>query len=238
MSKKFSLNIPTELSAITLGQYQRFLDILKQNEGSEESDFVKLKMIEIFCDVSLEDASKLPVKDFAPLISHLNSLFNEETPLQRDITIIDSEKKEIRLGFIPNLEEMSMGEYVDLDSFTSDWQQMHKAMSVLYRPMRFKNKDKYLIHEYKASEEYYELMKDLPVTIALGSMVFFYRLGKELATYTMDYLVQQVQKGEVPIPKDLEKNGDGINQFTHLLKEMSEELTMLPNSLSNNVLYG
>ena len=81
-------------------------------------------------------------------------------------------------------------------------------------------------------------MKDAPINVGLGAMVFFYRLGKELAKYTMDSLVQQAQKGEAHIQKDLEKSGVGINQYIHSLKEMSKELTKLPSSLSNNALYG
>jgi len=238
MSKKFSLEVPLDLSAITLRQYQKYLDIIKTNEGAEKSDFVSLKMIEIFCNTSLKNASELPVKDFSPIISHLNGLFQQDTPLVRDITIKGTNNKEVQLGFIPKLEDMSMGEFVDLDTFIVDWKDMHKAMAVLYRPMKFKRKEKYLIHKYKASDEYYELMKDMPVTVALGAMVFFYRLGKELAKYTMDSLVQQAQKGEAHIQKDLEKSGVGINQYIHSLKEMSKELTRLPNSLSNNALYG
>jgi len=238
MTKSFTLNIPKELSSITLRQYQRYLKLAKDNDSEEAKDFLNMKFIEVFCDVSLREAYQIPVSEFNPIIDHINGLFKEDTPLQRDIKIVDTDGTELNLGFIPKLEDMTMGEFVDLDSYIGDWDNMHKAMAVLYRPMKYKSKDKYLIHEYKASEEYHELMKDMPVSIALGAMVFFYRLGKELSKYSMDYLLQQVQKEEAPIRKALEKNGVGINQFTHSLKEMSETLTRLPNSLTNNVLYG
>lgn len=238
MNKKITLEIPTELSSITLGQYQRYLKILDQNEGEEGSDFIALKAIEIFCNVSLKEAYNIPVNQFIPITEHISELFKEETPLQRDLKIIDSDKKELCLGFIPKLEDMTMGEFVDLDNYIADWQKMHKAMAVLYRPMRYRSSKGYLIHEYKASEEYHQLMKDMPVTVALGAMVFFYRLGKELATCMMDYSLRQVEMQEEHILKDLEKSGVGINQFTHSLKEMSEELTKLPNSLFNNALFG
>jgi len=238
MTKSFTLNIPKELSSITLRQYQRYLKLAKDNDSEEAKDFLNMKFIEVFCDVSLREAYQIPVSEFNPIIDHINGLFKEDTPLQRDIKIVDIDGTELNLGFIPKLEDMTMGEFVDLDSYIGDWDNMHKAMAVLYRPMKYKRKDKYLIHDYKASEEYHELMKDMPVSIALGAMVFFYRLGKELSKYSMDYLLQQVQKEEAPIRKALEKNGVGINQFTHSLKEMSETLTRLPNSLTNNVLYG
>ena len=238
MSKKITLEIPTELSSITLGQYQRYLKILDQNEGEEDSDFVNIKGIEIFCNVSLKEAYKVPVSQFKPITTHLSKLFKQKPPLQRDIKIIDVDGTELNLGFIPKLEDMTMGEFVDLDNYITDWQEMHKAMAVLYRPMKYKRKDKYIIHEYKASEEYHELMRDMPVSIAIGAMVFFYRLGKELAKYSMDYLLKQVQTKGTPMQVALEESGVGINQFILSLKEMSENLTRLQNYPINNALFG
>ncbi len=71
-------------------------------------------------------------------------------------------------------------------------------------------------------------MKDAPVNVALGAMVFFYRLGKKLSKYTMDYLLlQQNQKGASMQEKDLERNGDGINQFMLSLEKTYQELMKL-----------
>ena len=38
----------------------------------------------------------------------------------------------VEYGFIPNLDDMSFGEYVDLDTYIGDWQNIHRAMAVLY----------------------------------------------------------------------------------------------------------
>ena len=47
---------------------------------------------------------------------------------------------EVEFGFIPKLDNISLGEFVDLDSYMSDWDNMHKAMAVLYRPVTFRKK--------------------------------------------------------------------------------------------------
>ena len=67
-------------------------------------------------------------------------------------------------------------------------------------------------------------MKDAPINVALGAMVFFYRLGKKLSKYTMDYLQHQQTLQDSKLDKDLEKSGDGISQFTLLLEEKYQEL--------------
>ena len=142
---------------------------------------------------------------------------------------------EVSFGMIPALDEMTFGEYVDLESFISDWSNMHKAMAVLYRPITFNKNGKYLIEDYDGSDKYWEVMKDAPVNVALGAMVFFYRLGKKLSKYTMDYLQHQQTLQDSKSDKDLEKSGDGISQFTHLLEEKYQELIKLQRFHYTNV---
>ena len=49
---QIELSVPTALSDITLGQYQKYLKVLEENEGAD--DFLALKTIEIFCKISLK----------------------------------------------------------------------------------------------------------------------------------------------------------------------------------------
>ena len=76
----------------------------------------------------------------------------------------------------------------------------------------------------------------MPLDVVISSMVFFYSLGKELLGVIPKYLKQQMKKEDMQmLDKHLEKNGGGINQFMHLLKEMSETSIQLPNFHSTNV---
>jgi len=107
----------------------------------------------------------------------------------------------------------------------SDWKSMHKAMAVLFRPIIHKKKQFYLIDEYGGSQRYSEVMKDMPLNVALGAMVFFYRLGEKLPLFTMDYL-REVMKTEALTPQlkqALGENGDGINRYILSLRGMLEE---------------
>ena len=96
-------------------------------------------------------------------------------------------------GFINDIENMSLGEYTDLDTYVTDWNNMHKTMAVLYRPLITRYKDKYTIAEYEGTSEFAEVMKFMPLDVALGSLVFFYRLGNELLQATRQFLVQEVE---------------------------------------------
>ena len=236
MTKSFELNVPTSLNHITLGQYQEYLVLVKDKENVD--DKMMIDTICLFCNIEKEKVLTIAYGDVKEIYVHLMSLFENHTPLIREFTLKDLKDKHVTFAFVPKLEDMTMGEFVDLDHNIKDLDNMHKAMSVLYRPLLFRRKDLYEIKPYLADEEISKAFKFMPLDVALGAMVFFYRLGKELAQYTMDCLLQQAQKEEAPIRKDLEKNGVGINQFTHSLKEMSDTLMRLPNSPFSNAYYG
>lgn len=226
MSKKFTLNIPKELSDIPLHQYQKYLKFMETNKDNEDPEFANLKILETFCGVSLKDAYNLPLAEFSIIISHIIELFKEDTPLQRDFTMTDPNGDSIKFGFIPKLDDITLGEFIDLESYVGDWQQMHKALSVLYRPITFRKGDLYLIDEYNGSDKYSEIMKDAPVNVALGALVFFYRLGNALSDYLIHSLTQQANQDK-ELKTHLEQNGDGINQYTQSLKEISQNLKKL-----------
>lgn len=234
MSQKFTLEVPQELSAIPLKQYQKYLKVMEGNEDAEDNEFINLKVLEIFCGVTMKEAYKLPLAEFSFIINHIVEIFKEDTPLQRDFTLTDPKGDSVTFGFIPKLDDISLGEFIDLDNYIGDWQQIHKAMAVLYRPITFQKGDLYLIEEYEGSDKYAEVMKDAPVNVALGAVVFFYRLGNVLSSYLLDSLTEQM-KTDKELITDLEQNGDGISQYTQSLEEMSQNLKKLLNYQLPNV---
>ena len=238
MSQTITLNIPKNLSGISLKEYQKYISTVnnqKDREPTEEEvGFANLKLLECFCGITMKEAYELPLTEFSGIIQHIAGVFKEKTPLQRTFEMTDQKGNTVKFGFIPKLDDISLGEFIDLDKYISDWQQMHKAMAVLYRPITFEKNDLYLIEDYEGTDKYSEVMLDSPVNVALGSTVFFYHLGKELSIHTMDYLEKQV-KVDSDLQQTLEQNGDGINQFTDLLQETQQNLKKLQDSHYSNV---
>ena len=226
---ELELKVPQKLQAIKLRQYQEYLKVQKDNEDVEDAEnFLNSKCIQIFCGLTLKESYNLPVKMFDGVLQQIGKCFEEPTPLIKEFSMTGSNGVEVSFGMIPSLDEMTFGEYIDLENFMSDWDSMHKAMAVLYRPITFNKNGKYLIEDYDGTDRYWEVMKDAPVNVSLGAMVFFYRLGKKLCKYTMDYLLlQQNQKGTSVQEKGLERNGDGINQFMLSLEKTYQELMKL-----------
>jgi len=215
---KVEILVPDTLSDITLGKYQKYLSI---TEGSEDSSFMDIKMIEIFCGVKLSETLKMKFADIKAVCDILEQMLLEKPQLIQRFKM-----NGVEYGFIPNLEAISMGEFIDLETFLSDWKEMHRAMAVLYRPVAHKYGDKYTIEEYKETDG--EHMKDMPMDAVFGCMLFFYSLGIDLSQAMMSYLQDQEETALMQFPNS-GKDGDGINQFTHSLREILQDLRISQN---------
>ena len=217
---KIKVNIPDSLEDITLGQYQKWLTI------TGDDDFRSLKLIEIMCGIPLAEVSKLRYTDVNEIAGTLAQLFAEKTPHRLKTTL-----NGVEFGFIPNLDEMSLGEYTDLEENMPDWQTMHKAMAVLFRPVKARYKQLYNIEEYEGTAKYAELMKDMPLDAALGAVNFMYRLGTELCK---DTLISMAQEGQMNFPRwgRSLNDGAGITSTTPLPMEMLLGLKQLANLTS------
>ena len=235
--KRIQIDVPKSLRGIKLKEYQKFIKVSQENKDAEDPEFLNLKMLEIFCGLTLKEAYNLKLSDFSFVINHINDLFKENTPLMSRFSMSDVNGNEVEFGFIPKLDNISLGEFVDLDSYINNWDDMHKAMAVLYRPVTLVKNDMYLIEDYESSDKYSEALKDMPIDIALGALLFFYRLGKELSSYLMDYF-QKEAKDNLHLKRALEESGVGINQYMQSLKETSSVLTELPNYRSGKDLPG
>lgn len=210
------LIIPTSLSEIKLKQYQQFLKVAIDNDNE---DFLQQKAIQFFCGVPLIYVSQMKQKDVNEIATKIIDLFSQKPKLINRFKIGDLE-----FGFIPNLDEMTSGEYIDLDSYISNWQEMHKAMAVLYRPITEKQKDKYLIEPYVSSINYAEVMEQMPLEVALSATVFFWTLGIDLLKSTKNFLEKDKAAMNILKQHNLDKNGGGILQSMDLLRETLEDL--------------
>lgn len=216
---KVKISIPTSLSEIKLSQYQKFVKIASENE---EGTFLNQKMVQIFCNIDLFMVAKMKQQDLNYAVTKISDLFKNIPELVTKFTLNGTE-----FGFIPNLNDMSSGEYMDLDGYITDWEDSHKSMAVLYRPIKQKLGNRYLIEDYDGSDKYAEQMLDAPMDVVLSSKVFFWTLGRELLKSTMDFLEQSKPMSLAKLP-NLGKDGVGILASMPYHRAMLEDLMKLP----------
>ena len=221
------ITVPTSLSEITLRQYKHFLEIQEKNT---EDRFLNAKMIEIFCDIKLEQVMLLQLKDSAEITSIISKMFEEKPSL---VTMFNLNG--VEYGFHPQLDEITLGEYVDLDTFIGDWPNIEKAMNVLYRPVIAKLKGKYSIEDYKTGAEGDIL--DMPMDAVLSSIFFLWNLGLDLSK-TMTNSLDNRETEILTQYLNTQESGDGINQFTDLLKETLQDLKISLQIMANQGVRG
>lgn len=209
MKKK--LIIPTKLSEITLGQYQRYMAI---EEPTQED------MLCIFLEISRENLNAISSKDIPMIANSLSELFESETPFINRFKFADKE-----YAFIPNLDEITYGENKDITSYLGDWSTMHLAMAVMFREIKQTLGSKYLIKDYNgvSNEDVYKAM---PLDVVLGAMVFFYNLTNALLKAIPNYLSKKMTKEQmdelIHLPQLTSMlNGLRSMKSTHWLKETS-----------------
>ncbi len=227
---KLELLIPTSLSEIPLKHYQEFRNVA---ENSNDEEFISEKMIQLFCGIELKDVIKIKASDIGEMVQHFNKLFSGKQTFEHRFKIGDLE-----FGFVPNLENISWGEYIDIEKNLTSWDTMHKAMAAMYRPITKRKGEKYEIEEYNGTATYAEVMRYAPLSVVFGASVFFWSLGSELLTALMDYLEKETRGMDLTTIQNklnLENNGVGINQYMHSLKETLHDLTQLPKNHWLNV---
>lgn len=213
-----NITIPTDLSEITLRQYKHFLKIQKT---VDDERFLSAKIIEIFCGVNLEEVMQIKFNDSEFIVDTLTKMFEQKPKL---VTKFKLNNKEY--GFHPQLDDLTLGEYIDLDTFIGDWENIEKAMAVLYRPIVNKLKDKYTIEEYKLGREADIL--DMPMDAVLSSIFFLWNLGLDLSKAMMSYLDKEEVQALTQYLNS-QPNGGGITQFTDLLKETLQDMKISLN---------
>lgn len=223
------IQIPTSLDEITLGQYQEYLKVVDQNKDEE---FIAQKMISIFCNIKMSYVQMIKYSDAVAIIESLTKMFENKPKLVQRFKLSDME-----FGFIPNLEDMSFGEYIDLETNIGSWETMNKAMAVMFRPIVKSKGEQYEIAKYTGTDLLEDVMKLAPLSSALGAMLFFWNLSNDLLMATVDYLEEEVTGMNTHLKHNLEANGDGIIQSIQSLKATLHDLMQLPIYQSGNALH-
>jgi hypothetical protein len=218
---KLELIIPESLNEVPLLHYQQFVDDVK---GSEDEDYIGQRLVERFCGIELKEIVKIKQKDILNLTNHFNTLFKAKNKFKTRFKI-----QNVEFGFITDLENITSGEYIDLEKYLQDVNTLHKAMAVMYRPIVKEKGDKYEIEPYQSALNYSEVMQYAPLSIVLAAQVFFWSLGQQLLKAIPTFLEMEMKKMSKKQQEtlaeqlNLQNNGGGIQAYMNSLKGMLED---------------
>lgn len=222
-----TLRVPTDWNDITIRQYQEFSSLSEEATAEELQE----QMLRIFCDVEPAEYRAMSNKDKELVVSKIVPLFTKQP--QR-VQRIDYNGK--RYGFHPNLEELTFGEFVDLEAYESKVENLHKVAHILFRPITKSFGSRYRIEEYDGSHDACEAMRDFPVGAILAGHLFFWILGIHLSNAILkssEKVEQQEKKSS-----SSSANGDGRQRYTTFAREMLRDLMKSPKFLCNERFFG
>lgn len=198
---RITVNIPESINDIALGQYQKFYDIYDEKADKE---FINRMALSVFYGIDGKYYSQMKLIDIEKIVSELNKALEQKIKLIRRF-----ELNGIEYGIIPDFDDMTFGEFVDMDA-NYGLEKIHKLMSIIYRPIKNKTGTRYSIKPYGGTND---RLKDMPLGIALSALDFFFTIGLQLTSDTLKSLKPEDQQMKEHITSA--KNGIGILQSTH-----------------------
>lgn len=205
------VKVPTSITDISLSQYLRYLKALKESEAKKDAQYIEIKTIEIFCNLSYIEVMNIEYEFVISINERIQEILKQEPKL-----ILKFKLDGIEFGWLPKLDDMPYGELLDLINNISDWDTMVIAMGVLYRPIIKEKSGKYLVEKYKG-DHYHNTLINMPMDAVVGAMVFFWNLGLDCTTYIMKYLDKEQSKTNFQNQLNLAEDGIGIQQSMNSL---------------------
>tara|TARA_R100000781_G_scaffold86765_1_gene53405 strand:+ start:626 stop:1270 length:645 start_codon:yes stop_codon:yes gene_type:complete len=201
--KKFKLI--DKWSDVTLENWIKLVES-KSSRKTQEAR----KTIAALSTIPAELIDQLSLSDVAIIMQKVSELQQGDDAAFRRLITID--KKEY--GFHPNLDDITLGEYADLETFIrSDIQKsLPEVMAILYRPVTEKGDNGvYTIEAYDGNIRIRaEQMKKMSAEEVHNALVFFYLLGREflasMPSVLMDRLVETKMQSQ---QNHSQKSGDG-----------------------------
>jgi hypothetical protein len=220
------IQIPENWSDIKLKQFQNYTSEMRKDLNETTR---LIQTISSFCDIKFEDAVRMKIKDVNKIAMDIQQLLK----IVPDSLIQIFEFNETKYGFIPKLDDITIGEYADLEFYLSKkekmWDNMHWIMSILYREIEEEKDGKYLIKDYEPSKERAELFRNLGMNVVYSASNFFLLLGEELLM-TMPSYILKTEQAKMKKEMKTKMNGDGSKLSTTSPTEILQNLKKSKNN--------
>ena len=206
------LKLPHRWSDLSLGELQ----VMMTSENP-------LERVSACSGKSVAQLRKMPQKLLEAAGEHIDNLLTQETARFEKVLEMDGK----RLGFIPDWDAFTAGEWIDLETYLEDfWKNAHKVMAILYREVTYELGESYEIKKYTAKEDA-SVFEEMPADLVSGTLLFFWTTRNELLHSIQSSLLRVAEEAT-----RLARSGDGITSSTPSQEKTSSKWTRLRRYLS------
>jgi hypothetical protein len=186
--KTESFNLINSWEEVTLEKWLKLIDFETGTKTEEATE-----TIAALSNIPKQLVKELALSDVAVIMSKVGELQSkQDTKLKRIIEI-----NGIEYGFHPDLDSISLGEYADIEQFIKNGieSNLPELMAVLYRPVKEKKNDIYIIDAYDGDIRMRtEEMKQMSAEQVQSALFFFYNFVKVLSEILPSYLMDRLKE--------------------------------------------
>lgn len=179
---KKSYNLINSWSDVTLDKWLKLIEFEGLTKTQES-----LETINLLSTMPKKIIRQLSVQDVAMIMTALNKYkINTNKRLRKTFTL-----DKIEYGFHPNLEELTLGEWADIETYVQQGVENNMAniMAVLFRPIKESKNDAYIIEAYDGNISVRaEKFKKMSAEQVQKALVFFWTFVNELLKISLSYL--------------------------------------------------
>ena len=189
---------------VTLEKWVKLMEFHKLTKTKEAEE-----TIAALSNIPKKLIKELALKDVAILMSSLAELQQDKKSSLKRIIEIDGK----RYGFHPNLDDITLGEWADLETFMKSNMEKNMAeiMAILYRPIIEETASGvYTIEAYNGNISIRaEQMKKMSSIEVQSALVFFWRFVNVLLTNSALFLTDKLKGMKMQLQQNLlQKSGD------------------------------
>jgi hypothetical protein len=155
---------------LTIEQYQN----LKRNMETYKDD--PTAVLSLYTNIPVRKLKNLPFEQVKFVQEYITTQFTDKS-ISDELHNVFTHNG-VEYGLENNWQKLAWGAWVDLEVFSSEdiEENIHLLMSVLYRPIKERKKNKYVLEAYDADtiEERANEFLTLPVNYWFGVSVFFF----------------------------------------------------------------
>jgi len=183
--KTETFNLIKKWADVTLETWLKLIDFETGTKTEEATE-----TIAALSDIPRRLIKELALSDVAAIMNQVGKYQEEQdTSLKRLISV-----NEIEYGFHPNLDDITLGEYADIETYIKGGvdKNLPELMAILYRPVKQKKNEVYIIDAYDGdirmrAEEF----KQMSAEQVQSALLFFYTFGKVLSEILPLYLINR-----------------------------------------------
>jgi len=190
---------------VTLEKWLKLMDFHKGTKSKEAQE-----TIAALSNIPKDLINQLELKDVAVIMSKFSEFQAKQNSSLKRVVGLNGK----RYGFHPNLDEITLGEYADLETMIKSGieKNMPEIMAVLYRPIVEENNEVYTIEAYDGNISIRaEEMKKMAAEQVQSALVFFYHFVTILLLTLESFLTEAQKEMKMQLPQNLlQKNGVGL----------------------------